>query len=484
MSAAVSAQVERAGVLLGVRDGRRLRDREQRRLRGPGTRAPPGGAWRRGGPRRRPARGRRRARRREAPVAERAVADDGDVVLRAVRRPGRVDVALAQVIEHLVAGDRVLAQQSARLLQIGDVEVRHAERADLALVDQLLERAAACRPAAGCRASAAGRRRGSRCRSRRRLCSQARDACRAWLALWGSTLLTMNRSRRGHARGSPRRSAPRRAAAVQLGGVDVGEAARDAGAQRRDLASRVAGPRPSARSPARPPAPRPASARSVALLRSCVHWVHGAIESVDPAPTRQTAHGIAAYPATAELRRSPPVRGRSWRPPPPPFKDWSRRPVAERAAVLRRAGDILDGEKQAFAAVMTAEMGKLIGAAGRRRRSAPPPAATTPTTRERFLRPEVEANGLRRGRVLPAAGRGAGGDALEFPVLAGDPVRGARAGGRQRRAAQARVERPAMRAGAGGSVRARGRARRRVPDAAGRVRPGGGDHRRSTASRP
>ena len=46
-----------------------------------------------------------------------------------------------QVIEHLVAGDRVLAQQRARLLQIGDVEVRDAERADLALVDQLLERA-------------------------------------------------------------------------------------------------------------------------------------------------------------------------------------------------------------------------------------------------------------------------------------------------------------------------------------------------------
>ena len=83
----------------------------------------------------------------------------------------------------------------------------------------------------------------------------------------------------------------------------------------------------------------------------------------------------------------------------------------------------------------------------------------------------------RRGPV-PAAGRGAGRDAVELSVLAGGPVRGARAGRRQRRLAQARVERSAVRAGAGGCVPARRRARGRVPDLAGGRRPRRRDRRR------
>ncbi len=45
------------------------------------------------------------------------------------------------------------------------------------------------------------------------------------------------------------------------------------------------------------------------------------------------------------------------------FGAWRRRPVAERAAIVRRAGDILDAEREAFGRLMTLEMGKPVGAA-------------------------------------------------------------------------------------------------------------------------
>jgi succinate-semialdehyde dehydrogenase / glutarate-semialdehyde dehydrogenase len=45
------------------------------------------------------------------------------------------------------------------------------------------------------------------------------------------------------------------------------------------------------------------------------------------------------------------------------FRTWSRRPLSERAAIVARAGHILDGERQAFGRLMTLEMGKLVGAA-------------------------------------------------------------------------------------------------------------------------
>ncbi|MFN2566983.1 MAG: NAD-dependent succinate-semialdehyde dehydrogenase [Gemmatimonadaceae bacterium] len=45
------------------------------------------------------------------------------------------------------------------------------------------------------------------------------------------------------------------------------------------------------------------------------------------------------------------------------FRRWRSSSVRERAAVVRRAGGILDAEKSRFAKLMTLEMGKLIGAA-------------------------------------------------------------------------------------------------------------------------
>jgi succinate-semialdehyde dehydrogenase/glutarate-semialdehyde dehydrogenase len=46
------------------------------------------------------------------------------------------------------------------------------------------------------------------------------------------------------------------------------------------------------------------------------------------------------------------------------FRGWSRRPVGERAAVVARAGELLEAERQTFGRLMTLEMGKLAGAAG------------------------------------------------------------------------------------------------------------------------
>ena len=45
------------------------------------------------------------------------------------------------------------------------------------------------------------------------------------------------------------------------------------------------------------------------------------------------------------------------------FKEWSRRPLSERAEIVARAGQILESERQAFGRLMTLEMGKLLGAA-------------------------------------------------------------------------------------------------------------------------
>ena len=70
----------------------------------------------------------------------------------------------------------------------------------------------------------------------------------------------------------------------------------------------------------------------------------------------------------------------------------------------------------------------------------------------------------RRGRqlrALSAARRGARGDAVELSVLAGVPLGRARADGRQRRAAEARVERAAVRAADRGHPPARRLPRRR-----------------------
>ena len=72
---------------------------------------------------------------------ERRVRDDRDAVLAAVRQLVRLDRALAQMVEHLIARDLLALERGLRLAQVVDVEVAHAERTDLAVGDELLERA-------------------------------------------------------------------------------------------------------------------------------------------------------------------------------------------------------------------------------------------------------------------------------------------------------------------------------------------------------
>jgi succinate-semialdehyde dehydrogenase/glutarate-semialdehyde dehydrogenase len=110
-----------------------------------------------------------------------------------------------------------------------------------------------------------------------------------------------------------------------------------------------------------------------------------AIESVNPATGQRLRSFDAETPAAVERKLAAAADA---------FKNWSRQPVAERAAVLRRAGEILDGEKQAFAAIMTAEMGKLIGAAVQEAEKCAAACRYYADHVDRFTAPEVEANGL------------------------------------------------------------------------------------------
>src|SRR5262245_28790493 len=110
-----------------------------------------------------------------------------------------------------------------------------------------------------------------------------------------------------------------------------------------------------------------------------------AIESVNPATGERLRAFQAHTPAEVEGKLAAAVAA---------FRGWSRRPVAERAAVLRRAGEILEAEKRAFGAVMTAEMGKLIGAAVQEAEKCAGACRYYADHAETFLRPEVEANGL------------------------------------------------------------------------------------------
>jgi succinate-semialdehyde dehydrogenase/glutarate-semialdehyde dehydrogenase len=75
------------------------------------------------------------------------------------------------------------------------------------------------------------------------------------------------------------------------------------------------------------------------------------------------------------------------------FKSWSRRPIEERARVLHRAGDLLQAEARTFGALMTAEMGKLYGAAVAEAEKCAAACHYYADHAETFLHPEVDASG-------------------------------------------------------------------------------------------
>ena len=117
---------------------------------------------------------------------------------------------------------------------------------------------------------------------------------------------------------------------------------------------------------------------------------------------------------------------------------------AERAQMMLKAAAILEKDKEDFAKVMTTEMGKTF-------RSAVDEAAKCAWVCRYYAENAETIPGRRNGGngreaklyPLPAAGRGAGGDAMEFSVLAGVAIRGAGVDGRKCGAAEARFNRAA-----------------------------------------
>jgi succinate-semialdehyde dehydrogenase / glutarate-semialdehyde dehydrogenase len=107
-----------------------------------------------------------------------------------------------------------------------------------------------------------------------------------------------------------------------------------------------------------------------------------AIESVNPATGERwrTFEPESTEEVEAKLARAAAA-----------FRVWSRRPVQERAAVVARAGQILDGERQTFGRLMTLEMGKLVGAGADEAAKCATACRYYAEHAEELLRPEVVA---------------------------------------------------------------------------------------------
>src|SRR5918992_1808556 len=79
-----------------------------------------------------------------------------------------------------------------------------------------------------------------------------------------------------------------------------------------------------------------------------------AIASVNPATGDLIREFVPLADQEVDARLSQAIAG---------FRQWRAKPTGERAAIVRRAGDILEAEMDRFAKLMTLEMGKLISAA-------------------------------------------------------------------------------------------------------------------------
>jgi succinate-semialdehyde dehydrogenase/glutarate-semialdehyde dehydrogenase len=105
-----------------------------------------------------------------------------------------------------------------------------------------------------------------------------------------------------------------------------------------------------------------------------------AIESVNPATGARLAAFEPLNPAALDEKLARAASA---------FRGWSRRPAAERAAVVARAADILAAEKASFGRLMTLEMGKLIAAAEQEAEKCAAGCRYYATNAERFLAAEV-----------------------------------------------------------------------------------------------
>ena len=129
--------------------------------------------------------------------------------------------------------------------------------------------------------------------------------------------------------------------------------------------------------------------------------------------------------------------------------------MSERARYLRQTADLYDTEAATIARILTTEMGKTFASAKGEVAKCAMALRWFAEHAEALLADEVIDRRPDSLRPLPAARPGAGRHALELPPLAGDPLRRPRPHGRQRRPAEARVERPADGAAPGGPLPAR-----------------------------
>ena len=293
------------------------------------------------------------------------------------------------------------------------------QRADLPLLDQLLERAPSSPRAGAGRASAAGRRRAGRSAGGAARLAGARS-CPARLALCGSTLLTMNSSSRAardrladQLLGAPRRRARRCRRAS--GRRRCRRAARATSWPRRPLthlprplphdghqlgqrtegtAQRFRGRRHGAENN-KPSTP---GTRGVPLsLRRARHYIRS------PWPSRASTRRrgkVGALRAARRARSGEAGRGRAR------VRELGRRPVAERAAVLRaRRRDARRRGATRSARMMTRRWARRIGAAVEEARSAPRGCRYYAEHAEAFLRREPVADTRRRPRRASASSR-------------------------------------------------------------------------------
>ena len=120
----------------------------------------------------------------------------------------------------------------------------------------------------------------------------------------------------------------------------------------------------------------------------------------------------------------------------------------ERAGWLRAAAGVLRADRQRFARTMALEMGKPLaqGEAEVEKCASGCELLRRAAARRTWPPSRATSSGATASVRYDAAGRRARGHAVELPLLAGVPLRGAGADRRQRGAPEARAERAAVRA--------------------------------------
>ncbi len=141
----------------------------------------------------------------------------------------------------------------------------------------------------------------------------------------------------------------------------------------------------------------------------------------------------AVYPATGAVIGEYPEMGadevdgileRSYR----AFEAWRRTRFEDRAALMRRAAAILRARKDEYGALMAQEMGKPVKDGRAEAEKCAWVCEYYAEHAEGFLRSEdAETDAAPQLRRVSPPRRRARRDALELPVLAGVPLRGARA---------------------------------------------------------